>query len=613
MTTTASRDREPWEVEESIPLRVLVQILVFIAIGATDQLAEKNYSSWAIPLGAVAGTWAWYARKRKNIPVKIGIALGMLGALFVFLSDLVQGNDETRILLARLLIQLQVLHSFDLPRRKDLGYSIVIAFILMGVAATLSQTMTFGLWIIAFTALVIPILVLDLRSRLGVVTKSWRPQHLGISPGAIVTLLGLVLLVGLVIFFLLPRLPGYQIRSFPVSNQIVQRQAPPGRIIQPQPQQEDQGTGAGDGSGATAGDEAEGTGRGRGRGRRGLPPLFGEEIDATRSVLVRPELVMRVRSQAELFWRVLAYDFYTGKGWKISRSGAEDVEKIRRDALGYRFDVPTNVSSLAVPVRSRQVIQTYTIVTDAFPNVIPAAAVPTEFYFPSDELEFDPDGNFRAPAPLPKDTIYTVISQVAKRDQERLRKVRVSYPASIANFYLQVPPAQRESLQTLAEKLITEATSIVSGEPLNIDNAYDAALYLAQYLKQNYRLSDPREQILQPEGDLVEQFLATREGNAAQFVSTYVLLLRSLGLPARYMVGFAPGRFNPFTGYYEVMNSDAMVMGEVFFPGYGWLAFNPVPGQPLLPPSVEEDQRFNALKSFWQWVAGFLPSPLVGL
>ncbi|MCS6959050.1 MAG: transglutaminaseTgpA domain-containing protein [Pseudanabaenaceae cyanobacterium SKYGB_i_bin29] len=604
--------REPtnWETEESIPLRVLVQLLVFIAIGATDQLAEKNYSTWAIPLGGMAASWAWYARRQKNIPVKIGIALGMLAALFVFLSDLVQGNDETRILLARLLIQLQVLHSFDLPRRKDLGYSIVIAFILLGVAATLSQTMTFSLWIIAFTALVIPILVLDLRSRLGVISNSWRPQQLGISPGSIVTLLGLVLLLGLVVFFLLPRLPGYQVRTFPVSDQIVQRQAPPGRIIQPQIQQEMQGDGESSGGGG-----GEGTGEagsGRGRVRRGLPPLFGEELDATRGVLVRPELVMRVRSQAELFWRVLAYDFYTGTGWKISRSGQEYVQKIKRDALGYRFDVPTNIANLVIPARSRQVIQTYTIVTDAFPNVIPAAAVPTELYFPSDEIEFDPDGNFRAPAPLPKETIYTVISQVARREQDRLRKVRVRYPDSIGKVYLQVPSSLQPQLQTLGEKLLREAASVVSGEPLNIDNAYDAALYLAQYLKQNYRLADLTEQNLDPAQDLVEQFLTQREGNGAQFVSTYVLLLRSLGLPARYMVGFAPGRFNPFTGYYEVMNSDAMAMGEVFFPGYGWLAFNPVPGQPLLPPSVEEDQTFSALKSFWQWVAGFLPSPLVG-
>lgn len=287
----------PIETEESIPLRVLVQLLVFVAIGATDQTAEKSYSLWAIPLSGMAGGWGWYSRKQRNIPVKIFIALGMLAALFSFLGDLVNANDETRILLSRLLIQLQVLHSFDLPRRKDLGYSIVIGFILMGVAATLSQTMVFGLWIVAFVALVIPILVLDLRSRLGWINNSWKIHRLGVTPGSIVTLLGLVMIVGLMVFFLLPRFQGYQVRTFPVSTDIVQRQAPPGRIIQPNAPESQDGVSEGGGSGSIL----NGGSGARGRGNTGLPPLFAEEFDATRSVSLEPELVMRVRSQAELF------------------------------------------------------------------------------------------------------------------------------------------------------------------------------------------------------------------------------------------------------------------------------------------------------------------------
>ncbi len=593
------------ETEESIPLRVLVQLLVFIAIGATDQTAEKSYSGWAIPLSGMAAGWGWYARRKRNIPVKILIALGMLGALFSFLGDLVSAADETRILLSRLLIQLQVLHSFDLPRRKDLGYSMVIAFILMGVSATLSQTMVFGGWIIAFVAVVIPVLVLDLRSRLGMVSNSWKIKQIGVSPASIGTLVGLVMVVGLVVFFLLPRFQGYQVRTFPVSTDIVTRQAPPGKIIQPQTAN---GTGDGNG-GILEGGGGNQLGGGRGIAREGLPPLFAEEFNATRSVPLKPELVMRVRSQAELFWRVLSYDFYTGKGWKISRSGEGDIQKIERSPLNYKFEVPGNLSNLVLPVRSREVIQTYTITTNFFPNLIPAAATPVEFYFPSDELEYDPEGNFRAPGLLSKDTTYTVISNVAKREQEKLQKVKVAYPASIGAFYLPIPPALEGKVKPLARDLIANATNIVNGEPLNIDNAYDAALYLAQHLKQNYRLSttDP-----DPDRDLVEQFLATKEGTPSQFVSAFVLLMRALGVPARYTVGFAPGRFNPFTGYYEVMNTDAMSLGEVFFPGYGWLTFNPVPGMPLFPPSIEENQTFNALRSFWQWVAGFLPSPITG-
>ncbi len=61
----------------------------------------------------------------------------MLAALGAFFGRLFGELNDTRLALAELLIQLQVFHSFDMPRRKDLRYSIVIGLILLGVAATL--------------------------------------------------------------------------------------------------------------------------------------------------------------------------------------------------------------------------------------------------------------------------------------------------------------------------------------------------------------------------------------------------------------------------------------------------------------------------------------------
>jgi Domain of unknown function (DUF4129) len=51
-------------------------------------------------------------------------------------------------------------------------------------------------------------------------------------------------------------------------------------------------------------------------------------------------------------------------------------------------------------------------------------------------------------------------------------------------------------------------------------------------------------------------------------------------------------------------------MTEVYFPNYGWFAFNPIPGYPLIPASVEDNQTFTVLESFWKWIAGWLPTPL---
>ena len=68
--------------------------------------------------------------------------------------------------------------------------------------------------------------------------------------------------------------------------------------------------------------------------------------------------------------------------------------------------------------------------------------------------------------------------------------------------------------------------------------------------------------------------------------------------------------FNPFTGMYEVKNTDAHALTEVYFPKYGWYSFDPRPGHPLFPPSIEDDQTFSILKQIWKWVAGLLPTPI---
>jgi hypothetical protein len=79
------------------------------------------------------------------------------------------------------------------------------------------------------------------------------------------------------------------------------------------------------------------------------------------------------------------------------------------------------------------------------------------------------------------------------------------------------------------------------------------------------------------------------------------------------VAGFSSGEFNPFTGMYVVRNTDAYAMTEVYFPKHGWFTFDPIPNHPLIPPSIEENQTFSVLRQFWNWVAGWLPSPVTGL
>ena len=225
--------------EDSKILRALVQILVIIGIIATDVASEWSLrwfnlpvSIFAVPLTIAAGLWSWKSRKDSNIGVKFLIAIGMLAMLLLFFRNLYANFNDTRLVLAELLIQLQILHGFDMPRRKDLGYSMVIGLILIGVAGTVSQSLVFSPFLLLFLAIALPVLVLDYRSRLGLESLDqllWKRrssqrrirknllQYSPLSPKRLGAILGVVLVLGMGIFAIMPRFPCYQLSTLPVS------------------------------------------------------------------------------------------------------------------------------------------------------------------------------------------------------------------------------------------------------------------------------------------------------------------------------------------------------------------------------------------------------------
>ncbi|WP_017304877.1 transglutaminase TgpA family protein [Spirulina subsalsa] len=590
------------KTEESISLRITVQLLVFLGIIATDLAAGTTMSFWAIPLSAIGGFVAWQRRKKRNIALKFVIALGMLLTLVLFFGNLFANLNDTRLVLAELLIQLQVLHSFDLPRRQDLGYSMVIGLILLGVAATLSETLAFAPMILIFLALALPLLVLDYRSRLGFdqtpprrkgqpKPSSRRSSYSPLSFKQLGVFFLVILGLGLGIFALFPRFPGYQLQTLPVTQSVdLENQRFTNRnrgIFTPGVRFGEDDLGGSEGTGGNG--ELTGDGSGQYYGFNSVmdqSPLDGEGAPFT------PRVVLRVRSQAPGFWRVLGFDRYTGKGWEISRD--EQLLRVERPPWTYRFFL----SASGTQGETKPVIQTYTVVSP-LPNLIPALTYPREIYFPTPEVGLDPEGAIRAPTYLGENLTYTVISDVPVRNRTALRMASTDYPESIRRFYLEVPSGIRERLHQEAQQLL--ATS-----PQPITDAYEKALYLAQALKQRYTIQE--DFTLGENQDLVETFLDAGGGYPDHFATVLAMLLRSIDIPARVSAGFSPGQFNPFTGFYIVRSTDAHTMTEVYFGNFGWFNFDPMPGHPLIPPSVEEVETFGVLQQIWQWVAGWLPS-----
>ena len=585
--------------EDSIMLRVLVQCLVTVGISSLSVAASgvTDTSVWnllAIPLSGAGAYWSWRSRRRRNVAAKFLIALGMLVALAIFLGRMLQVPGDTRIVLAELLIHLQVLHSFDLPRRKDLGYSMMIGLVLIGVAATISQTLVFGPFLLLFLLLALPVLVLDYRSRLGLL--DWRQVSTGLPLRQLGSIVGVVIALGLVIFIAMPRLPGYQLQTFPVSGSIdVTGDAQDRQIFNPGY------VSRGSNEGGTTNEEATGGAGGSpesGPGRVSPDFYYGfnRRINQNLRGELEPQVVMRVRSQRAGFWRVMAFDEYTGQGWDSTRS--ENLVDLNRSPLSYRFiSIP-----LQVLRNTREVVQTYTMVQD-FQNLVPVLYFPQSIYFPADELAVDPEGAIRPVGLLPEGLTYTVVSRVPVRDPVRLNQSSTDYSETTQRHYLQVPDDIRDRIRTETERWLATAK-----EPL--ETPYEKATFLAQVLQQNYTIETDLPYFEEGE-DLVSAFLFKYQGGTRdQFSTVLTIMLRSLGIPARLATGFGPGQFNPFTGFYIVRNTDAYALTEVFFPGQGWFYFNPIPNNRLLSPEDNGPSPFSVLRQLWRILAGTLPTPV---
>jgi transglutaminase-like putative cysteine protease len=74
----------------------------------------------------------------------------------------------------------------------------------------------------------------------------------------------------------------------------------------------------------------------------------------------------------------------------------------------------------------------------------------------------------------------------------------------------------------------------------------------------------------------VDEFLfRSRAGFCEHFSSSFVVLMRGAGVPARVVTGYVGGYRNPVGGYWLVRRSDAHAWAEVWLEGRGWVRVDP--------------------------------------
>jgi transglutaminase-like putative cysteine protease len=156
--------------------------------------------------------------------------------------------------------------------------------------------------------------------------------------------------------------------------------------------------------------------------------------------------------------------------------------------------------------------------------------------------------------------------------ENRLRVAGTDYPDEVSALYLEVPDGAMPE-DGAAVALLDEIVALVPD-----DNPYDIARTMETYLKSSeFRYDTDVRDLACERLSTVECFALFREGYCEYYASTMAILLRKLDIPTRLAEGFLPGS-RDVTGIEPIYNNSAHAWVEVYFPGYGWVDFDPTGG-----------------------------------
>jgi transglutaminase-like putative cysteine protease len=261
------------------------------------------------------------------------------------------------------------------------------------------------------------------------------------------------------------------------------------------------------------------------------------------------------------YWRSLTYDWYNGRGWSTGRTEIEEYQ------AGQPV-ISTSRSGVVSPTLGyyRQVRQEVQVLYDLDGLLHVAGTLVTA------------DHNFNVAwrsygdafgATIGAD-IYRADSLVPVASEEQLRSTGSNYPGWVQRRYLVLP-------NTVPDRVLALARDLTATEP----NLYDRARAIEAYLRTfpyTLDVSTP------PYGqDVVDYFLFDlQEGYCDYYATAMVVLARAAGLPARMVIGYASGDYDVDGAHYVVTEANAHAWPEVFFPGYGWVEFEPTASLPLV-------------------------------
>lgn len=323
--------------------------------------------------------------------------------------------------------------------------------------------------------------------------------------------------------------------------------------------------------------------------------FYGDTLPLGRGNPLSDTVVMEIEAPPQIaagvryYWRGRIFDYYDGQ-WT---STLPSTVSLRPDEFDLNLPEYEGRSSASFTFTTLHPIRV--LYTPAQPTWI---SRPVEAHLANNADETVDLASLEATPYLAAGEIYRVEASLSAPSILQLREAGTDYPEWVTDRYLQLPDSITLRTRELAAR-ITE----------DLDNPYDMTDAITNFLRNNLTYSEIVP--LTPAGqEPIDWILFDhREAFCNYYATAQVIMLRSIGIPARLAVGFAEGERQALESpeevptiqprgenipqeiisegdLYTVRHRDAHAWPEVYFPGLGWVEFEPTSAQvPILRPS----------------------------
>jgi transglutaminase-like putative cysteine protease len=311
------------------------------------------------------------------------------------------------------------------------------------------------------------------------------------------------------------------------------------------------------------------------------------QIQQSNAVVMHVKVDGDKHGRYDLLWRGVGLETFDGKTW----SGPNRQGRVQQLADG-RFVLRQNGNR----GRPGQPIHYRVLMEPMGSNLFFLAGAPRTLTGPYRYVAQDATGSvFDLDAAHPVG-VYDADSDLAVPTLQELRSAPMNYPNDIRQADLQVPPALDARIAELARRVTARAA-----------NEYDKAQAIERYLTSQYQytLQLPAKA---PDDPLANFLFERKRGHCEYFASSMAVMLRVLGVPARVVNGFRTTEFNDLTSTYVIRASSAHSWVEVYFAGYGWVTFDPTPSGGVIEREGWSRAMLylDAMASFWrEWVVNY--------